>query len=88
MEEREWLGKDLGSAVGGWEKGDFKEAAALIQAAQQLLAVDHAFLNDLVTLLIPLVRNIRETFARQGWLSFDGLLARARTLLFEHPSGP
>ncbi|MBI5673798.1 MAG: UvrD-helicase domain-containing protein [Nitrospirae bacterium] len=85
MEEREWLSKDLGSAVGGWEKGDFKEAAALIQAAQQLLAVDHAFLNDLMTLLIPLVRNIRETFARQGWISFDGLLARARTLLLEHP---
>ncbi|MGQ0557897.1 MAG: UvrD-helicase domain-containing protein [Nitrospiraceae bacterium] len=85
MDEREWLGKELGSAVGGWEKGDFKEAAALIQAAQQLLAVDHAFLNDLVTLLIPLVRNIREIFARQGWISFDGLLARARTLLLEHP---
>ncbi|MDH4249950.1 MAG: UvrD-helicase domain-containing protein [Nitrospira sp.] len=86
MEEREWFGKDLGSAVGGWEKGDFKEAAAIIQAAQQLLTVDHAFLNDLVTLLIPLARNIRETFARQGWISFDGLLARARTLLLEHPS--
>lgn len=84
--EREWLGKDLGSTVGGWGKGDFKEAAALIQTAQQLLAVDHAFLNELLTLLIPLVRNIRETFARQGWLSFDGLLARARTLLLEHPS--
>ena len=83
--EREWLDKDLGSAVGGWEKSDFKEAAALIQTAQQLLSVDHAFLNDLLTLLIPLVRNIRETFARQGWLSFDGLLARARALLFEHP---
>ena len=85
-EEREWLGKDLGNVVGGWEKGDFKEAAALIQMAQQLLAVDHAFLSDLLTLLFPVVRNIRETFARQGWLSFDGLLARARTLLFEHPS--
>ena len=84
--EREWLDKDLGNAVGGWEKSDFKEAAALIKSAQQLLMVDHAFLNDLLTLLIPLVRNIRETFARQGWLSFDGLLARARTLLFEHPS--
>ena len=84
--EREWLDKDLGSAVGEWEKGDFKEAAALIRTAQQLLSVDHAFLNDLLTLLLPLVRNIREAFSRQGWLSFDGLLARARTLLFEHPS--
>ena len=86
MTEREWLDKELGSAVSGWEKGDFKEAAALIQAAQELLAVDHALLNDLLALLIPVVRTIRETFARQGWLSFDGLLARARTLLFEHPS--
>ena len=42
--------------------------------------------THLLTLLIPLVRDIRETFARQGWLSFDGLLARARALLFEHPS--
>ncbi len=85
-EARECLDKDLGSVVSGWEKGDFKEAAALIQAAQQLLAVDHTFLNDLLTLLTPVVRTVRETFARQGWLSFDGLLARARTLLFEHPS--
>ncbi|MDF0650529.1 MAG: hypothetical protein CV081_06790 [Nitrospira sp. LK265] len=84
--EQEWLDKDLGNAVGEWEKGDFKEAAVLIQTAQQLLSVDHAFMNDLLNLLIPLARNIRETFARQGWLSFDGLLARARTLLFEHPS--
>ncbi len=84
-EEREWLDKDPGSVVAGWEKGDFKEAAGLIHTAQQLLLVDHAFLSNLLKLLIPLVRNIRETFARQGWLSFDGLLARARTLLFEHP---
>ena len=84
--EREWLGKDLGNIVAGWEKGDFKEAAVLIQTAQQLLSIDHAFLKGLLDLLIPVVRSIRETFARQGWLSFDGLLSRARALLFEHPS--
>jgi ATP-dependent helicase/nuclease subunit A len=84
--ERESLGKDLGSAVAGWDKGDFKEAAAVIEAAQQLLSVDQTFLNDLLNVLIPLVRHIRESFARQGWLSFDGLLSRARALLFEHVS--
>lgn len=84
--EREWLDKDLGNAVAGWGDADFKEAGDLIETAQQLLTIDHAFLNDLLTLLIPLVRNIRESFIRQGWLSFDGLLARARALLFEHPS--
>ncbi|NJN71287.1 MAG: UvrD-helicase domain-containing protein [Nitrospira sp.] len=85
-EEREWLDKDLGSAVAGWGKSDFREAGALIETAQQLLTIDHVLLNDLLQLLIPLVRNIRETFVRQGWLSFDGLLARGQALLFEHPS--
>lgn len=84
--EREWLDKDLGSAVAGWEKSDFREAGALIETAQQLLMIDHTFLSDLLNLFIPLVRNIRETFVRQGWLSFDGLLSRARALLFEHPT--
>ena len=84
--EREWLDKDLGSAVAGWEKSDFREAGALIETAQQLLMIDHAFLSELLTLLTPLVRNIRDTFVRQGWLSFDGLLARARALLLEHPT--
>lgn len=86
IEERAWLDKDLGSAVAGWEKHDFREAGALIEIAQQLFTVDHTFLNDLLQLLIPLVRNIRETFVRQGWLSFDGLLARARRLLLEYPT--
>ncbi|UVT16527.1 MAG: UvrD-helicase domain-containing protein [Nitrospira sp.] len=84
--EREWLGKDLGSAVAGWEKSDFREAGILVETAQQLLSVDHEFLTNLLKLVIPLVRNIRDHFARQGWISFDGLLARARALLFEHPS--
>ncbi|MDK2745017.1 MAG: UvrD-helicase domain-containing protein [Nitrospira sp. BO4] len=85
-EEREWLDKDLGNAVAGWEKADFREAGILIETAQQLLSVDHEFLTNLLKLVIPLVRNIRDAFARQGWISFDGLLARARALLFEHPS--
>ena len=85
-EEREWLCKDLGSAVAGWEKSDLREAGALIETAQQLLRIDHEFFTVLLNLLIPLVRTIRETFVRQGWLSFDGLLARARALLFEHPT--
>lgn len=86
QEEREWLDKNLGNVVAGWENSDFKEAGALIETAQQLLTIDHAFLTELLTLLIPLVRDIRDTFVRQGWLSFDGLLARAKTLLFEHPT--
>jgi ATP-dependent helicase/nuclease subunit A len=86
MEERQWLEKDLGSRVVGWEGQDFQEAATLIETAQQLLAVDESVLRDLLSLLLPLVRQVRDTFVTQGWLSFDGLLARARALLYDYPS--
>src|SRR4029079_4102051 len=43
------------------------------------------YFNNLLTLLSPLVASIRSTFARSGWISFDGLLARARRLLWDHP---
>ena len=36
-EERDWLTKDLGNAVAGWEKPEFSEAATLIKTATQLL---------------------------------------------------
>ncbi|MCP9470249.1 MAG: UvrD-helicase domain-containing protein [Nitrospira sp.] len=84
-EERQWLEKDVGDSVAGWEEKDFHEAAALIETARQLLAVDESVFRDLLSLLLPLVRQVRDTFVTQGWLSFDGLLARARTLLYDHP---
>ncbi|MCP9456026.1 MAG: UvrD-helicase domain-containing protein [Nitrospira sp.] len=86
MEERQWLEKDVGNSVAGWEEKDFHEAATLIETAQQLLAVDESVFRDLLSLLLPLVRQVRETFVAQGWLSFDGLLVRARALLYDYPS--
>ncbi len=85
-EDLELLGKDLRDEVAGWDKGEFKEAKKLIKIALHTQRVDHEFLRHLLRLLTPLVQTIRVTFAQQGWLSFDGLLARARALLFEHSS--
>jgi ATP-dependent helicase/nuclease subunit A len=85
-EEEKWLMKDLGAAVSGWESGDFSEAARIIGLAQSFLQVDQAFFNNLLSLIVPLVERTRTSFARKGWLSFDGLLARARTLLRDHPA--
>ena len=84
-EDRAWLSKETGSIVAGWEKSDFKQAARLIQYAKELLTVDHTYFIDLLKLLVPLVTEIRASFAARGWLSFDGLLARAHTLLRDHP---
>jgi ATP-dependent helicase/nuclease subunit A len=85
--EREWLEKGLDSRVpNGWDQGDYLEATLLVKAARGFLAVDQAFFIDLLRLVSPLVAEIRSSFSAQGWLSFDGLLARARSLLREHPA--
>ncbi|TKS60982.1 MAG: hypothetical protein EWM72_00969 [Nitrospira sp.] len=83
---RDVLLKDLGNLVAGWKPSDFEEASKIIKISQQCLAVDHLFFEHMLKLVSPLVSEIRRSFIQKGWLSFDGLLARARTLLRDHPS--
>ncbi len=80
----ESLKKDLGNPVAGWEKDEFIEAESIINTAQQYQSVDTQFFKYTLTLLEPLVSEIRLSFRLKGWVSFDGLLARARTLLQDH----
>lgn len=83
---REWLDKEVGNIVSGWEEADFLEAVRLIELAQQLQSVDQQYFINLLMVVAPLVQSIRISFTENGWLSFDGLLARARRLLWEHPA--
>ncbi|HET9844914.1 MAG TPA: UvrD-helicase domain-containing protein, partial [Nitrospira sp.] len=83
--ERAWLEKTASDGVSGWEDHDFTEASQLIKLAQQLLLLDHHYFTKLLKLVAPFVESVRATFGAVGWLSFDGLLARARSLLWEHP---
>lgn len=85
-QDREILEKDIGNAVSGWEPADFDEASRIIETARRCLVVDHRFFIEALQLLSPLVSDVRDAFIRKGWLSFDGLLARARTLLRDHPA--
>jgi ATP-dependent helicase/nuclease subunit A len=82
----EELGKDPGKCPRGWEAADFAEAKRVIQVAERALSVDAAFWRTLLDLLAPFVAQTRETFVGEGWISFDGLLARARALLRDHPA--
>ncbi len=84
--EREWLEKNAGDEVSGWKQTDFAEAGRLINIAQQLLRFDHHYFIRFLKLVCPFIQSVRATFADAGWLSFDGLLARARSLLWEHPN--
>ncbi len=84
--DRELLKKDLGNPVGGWELSDFDEASRIIETSLRCLVVDNLFFKHALKLVLPLVSDIRTSFIRNGWLSFDGLLGRARMLLSDHPS--
>ncbi len=84
-EQRQTLNKDVGKKTAGWSDTDFAEAESLIKTAQQACAVDGTLMGDLLALLCPFVQEVRATFLAQGWVSFDGLLARARTLLRGQP---
>jgi ATP-dependent helicase/nuclease subunit A len=84
--DRAWLEKKTSDEVSGWEEHDFTEATKLIKLAQQLLLLDHHYFNKFLKLVSPFITSVLATFADAGWLSFDGLLARARTLLWEHPA--
>jgi len=82
---REWLVKDPGLALSDWNAHEFSQAVSVLRVAQQILGFNETYFINLLTLLTPLVASIRSTFARSGWISFDGLLARARRLLWDHP---
>ncbi len=85
QEERDQLEKDPGKPVGGWGESEFLEAVRIVKTVQSCLNVDDGFFKNSLKLLLPFVSEIRSSFVRQGWLSFDGLLARARALLRDHP---
>jgi ATP-dependent helicase/nuclease subunit A len=85
QDERAILEKDLGKAPAGWDEVAFQEAASIIRLAQQLLTVDQSYFQEVVTLVRPFLEQVRHRFLSSGWVAFDGLLARAKALLRDHP---
>ncbi|HEU4684060.1 MAG TPA: UvrD-helicase domain-containing protein [Nitrospira sp.] len=83
---RDSLSRDVGDEVAQWDEPDFREAKRIIETCQAILRVDEDLFNDLLNLIRPFADSVRASFADTGWLSFDGLLARARRLLWEHPT--
>ncbi|MGZ8422726.1 MAG: UvrD-helicase domain-containing protein, partial [Nitrospira sp.] len=86
LETLELLAKDLGAAPAGWTDAELGDVEALQRIARRLLKVDHELLQQLLALLAPFVQAVRKSFLDSGWLTFDGLLGKARTLLRDHPA--
>ncbi|MDR4480415.1 MAG: UvrD-helicase domain-containing protein [Nitrospira sp.] len=85
-ETQELLAKELGAAPTGWAEEDVTGAESLLRIARRLLKVDHERLRHLVAVLSPFVQAVRKSFLDSGWLTFDGLVGKARALLRDHPA--
>jgi ATP-dependent helicase/nuclease subunit A len=85
-DDRTWLKKDIGKPTAGWDHAAFDDAKAVLTVAQCLLAVDQRSMHEMITLLRPFVTSLHQAFSASGWISFDGLLARAKALLRDHHS--
>ncbi|MBM2803467.1 MAG: uncharacterized protein HW419_1360 [Deltaproteobacteria bacterium] len=73
--------KSLSRSVKGWDSPDIADAQELVRAAKGLLSVDSDLTERLWRLLAPFAEEFRERFVREGHISFDGLLVRARNLV-------
>jgi ATP-dependent helicase/nuclease subunit A len=85
-DDRTWLQKDIGKATAGWDTAAFAQAKAILTVAQHLLAVDQRSIQETIVLLRPFLTGLHQAFSASGWISFDGLLARAKVLLRDHLS--
>jgi ATP-dependent helicase/nuclease subunit A len=68
----------------GWLENDTDEAQKLVRAARGLCRVDPVLTEFVWRLLVPYVEHFREKFVHEGFVSFDGLLVRARNLVRDH----
>lgn len=77
--------KSINAKLKGWTAEDVAEAQELVRAAQGLAQVDEHLTMLLWQLLVPFAVQFRRFFTHEGWVSFDGLLIRARNLVRDHP---
>jgi ATP-dependent helicase/nuclease subunit A len=73
--------KAISGDLKDWQPEDVAEAQELVRAAKGLVKVDGELTCLLWRLLVPYAEDFRERFIREGHLSFDGLLVRARNLV-------
>ncbi|GJL55659.1 MAG: hypothetical protein NPIRA02_27910 [Nitrospirales bacterium] len=82
--ERNLLCANLGKSPRGWTEEDFSDARALIRLAYTIFSVDHPRMHALLQMLVPFARHVQRTFIRDGWMTFQDLLTRARALLRDY----
>ena len=81
----EGLNRDVPPATKQWDRHEYEQARRVVRVAQALSAVRLDVLQPIVQLIVPFARECRRRFVQTGYISFDGLVVRARNLLRDHP---
>ncbi len=84
--EDEELDRKLPGKTTAWSQEDYARAKDVLRIARALRTVEAEPVKLVVRLLLPFAARCRERFVARGFVSFDGLLARARDLLRDHPA--
>ena len=79
------LDRDVPGKTTTWTKEEYAAAKTVIGTAKRLSAATLVPLAPLMERLLDFARVCRRRFVEGGAVSFDGLLARARDLLRDHP---
>ena len=79
------LERQIPSKTKSWTQEDYEEAKGLLKIAQAMERARSGLFLDVLRILNPFVVQCRTSFTANGFVSFSGLLARARDLLRDHP---
>ena len=83
--EEKILDRRLPNKTKTWPMGDYEQAKHLLKVAQDLGHASVEPFAQILELLIPFAERCRRRFVESGYVSFNGLLARARNLLRDRP---
>jgi ATP-dependent helicase/nuclease subunit A len=79
------LDRPVPARTTAWTEDEHEQAKGIIRVVQALARVEAGPLLPLLRLVVPFAGECRRRFVQSGYVSFDGLLARARDLLRDHP---
>ena len=85
-QDRDWrFNRSMPAQTKSWSIEDYEKARSILKVAQASQRVIPPVLREWLAILFPFVEACQQSFLREGWVSFNGLLAKARDLLRDSP---
>ncbi|MDA0739558.1 MAG: UvrD-helicase domain-containing protein [Nitrospirae bacterium] len=79
------LNRSMPAQTKSWTSEDYERARSIMKVAQASQQAIPPVFREWLSLLFPFVEGCQQSFLRDGWVSFNGLLAKARDLLRDSP---